>query len=274
MMIPAAYSFLDTSTGGAGRTAGREVRARRRAAWPTTAGWSLLVLGLHAGALAVWFDAPLPPQPLPMTPFSARLISPQPTPETSPEPPLETAQPPQPPQAVEPPAPEPPAPPSAPVALTPNATLPPPKPQPAPARPKPQTKPKPQPRTPPKPRPLPSAAQSAPVAQVAAAPQRSEADEPVQAVRFDAAYLRNPAPPYPVASRRAGEAGRVLLSVRVSAAGLAEAVSVMRSSGYPRLDESALSTVRRWRFVPANRGGQAVAASVIVPINFKLEQNR
>ena len=88
--------------------------------------------------------------------------------------------------------------------------------------------------------------------------------------RFDAAYLDNPAPPYPPLARRMGEQGRVLLHVFVNADGSAGKVDLRTSSGSPRLDQSALDTVRRWRFVPAKLGAQSVTAWVLVPIQFTL----
>ncbi|WP_303785672.1 energy transducer TonB [Azovibrio restrictus] len=93
----------------------------------------------------------------------------------------------------------------------------------------------------------------------------------VSAPRFDAAYLHNPKPPYPLLARRRGVEGKVLLKVQVSAAGLAEQVQIAQSSGHDSLDEAALNTVRTWRFVPAQRGDTPVAAAVLVPITFKLE---
>jgi protein TonB len=64
----------------------------------------------------------------------------------------------------------------------------------------------------------------------------------------------------------------VLLNVRVSAQGVAEQVQIAKSSGFPRLDEAAREAVRRWRFVPARRGDEAIAANVIVPIVFQMDQ--
>jgi protein TonB len=87
---------------------------------------------------------------------------------------------------------------------------------------------------------------------------------------FNAAYLDNPAPPYPAIARRTGEQGRVLLRVLVSTAGTAESVEVRTTSGSPRLDHAAQETVRHWRFVPARQGDRAVAAWVLVPISFTL----
>jgi protein TonB len=89
--------------------------------------------------------------------------------------------------------------------------------------------------------------------------------------RFDAAYLDNPKPAYPALSRRIGEEGRVVLRVQVAASGLPTDVALHTPSGFERLDRAALDTVRRWKFVPARRGDEAVAASVLVPIVFSLK---
>jgi periplasmic protein TonB len=95
---------------------------------------------------------------------------------------------------------------------------------------------------------------------------------PVAQPRFDADYLDNPKPPYPSLSRRMGEEGRVLLRAHIDAAGLPREVLLATSSGSERLDRSALDTVRRWKFVPAKRGDEAVAAWVLVPIVFSLKE--
>jgi len=93
---------------------------------------------------------------------------------------------------------------------------------------------------------------------------------PPSPARFDAAYLRNPAPAYPPESRRRGEEGRTLLRVRVLADGSPEEVHLHLGSGFERLDQAAIDAVRRWKFVPAQQGGSAIAAWVIVPIQFSL----
>ena len=65
--------------------------------------------------------------------------------------------------------------------------------------------------------------------------------------------------------------GVVLLDVLVAPDGSAADVRVRRSSGFPLLDESALTTVRqRWRFIPARRGDTPVESRVTVPIRFRL----
>lgn len=107
------------------------------------------------------------------------------------------------------------------------------------------------------------------------APAAAPAPEPAPVVtqaRFDADYLNNPAPVYPLTSRMMKEQGTVLLLVNVSAQGDAERVRLHQSSSKPRLDEAAQEAVRHWRFVPAKRGAQAVPASVIVPIVFELDR--
>lgn len=93
----------------------------------------------------------------------------------------------------------------------------------------------------------------------------------VTAARFDAAYLQNPAPVYPRLARKSREEGKVLLLVQVSASGEADNVQLKQTCGFPRLDEAAMDAVRKWRFIPARRGAESVAASVVVPIVFRLE---
>lgn len=85
------------------------------------------------------------------------------------------------------------------------------------------------------------------------------------------AYGSNPRPPYPLAARRLGLEGRVLLEVVVRPDGRPGTVRVRESSGHDLLDGSAVQTVReRWRFLPARRGGVPVESTVTVPIRFRL----
>lgn len=93
---------------------------------------------------------------------------------------------------------------------------------------------------------------------------------PVQQPRFNVAYLSNPAPEYPRQSQMMEEEGVVKLKVHVSADGKPMSVTLYQSSGFKRLDQSALSTVQRWKFVPAKQGNQAIEGWVIVPVAFSL----
>lgn len=88
---------------------------------------------------------------------------------------------------------------------------------------------------------------------------------------FGAAYLNNPKPVYPLASKRLGEEGVTTLLVLVSAEGRPQQVQVEYSSGSSRLDVAAQKAVRGWRFVPAREGDIAVAGWVTVPIKWKLD---
>lgn len=106
------------------------------------------------------------------------------------------------------------------------------------------------------------------------APPLPPASAQVQSVqpRFDADYLDNPKPAYPPLSRRMGEEGRVVLRVQVATNGLPTEVAIQTTSGSARLDQAAFEAVRRWKFVPARRGDETVAAWVLVPIVFSLKE--
>lgn len=90
---------------------------------------------------------------------------------------------------------------------------------------------------------------------------------------FSAAYLNNPPPAYPMASRRKRAQGVVRLRVHVSPDGAPDQVLLERTSGHADLDAAALDVVKkRWRFAPAKQGDRAVAAWVIVPLEFSLDR--
>ncbi len=118
-----------------------------------------------------------------------------------------------------------------------------------------------------KPTPAESAAASTP----AENPAGADRDEPLVEAKFDVATLHNPKPPYPLAARRRGYEGRVLLSVLVRADGVCGGVTLKQSSGHAMLDTAALDSVKRWRFLPARRGATPVESRVDVPITFRLE---
>lgn len=156
-----------------------------------------------------------------------------------------------------------------------------PKPLPA-AKPTPRPQPKPQAQPKLAPSPIETTTSNIPsaAAPIAAPPETKPAPfapptqnpEPLSQARFDADYLRNPAPAYPPLAKRMGEEGKVVLRVQVTPQGNAESIEIKTSSGSQRLDDSALKTVRSWKFIPAKRGDTPVASSVLVPIIFKLEQ--
>lgn len=84
-------------------------------------------------------------------------------------------------------------------------------------------------------------------------------------------YLNNPRPPYPPLSKRLGEQGKVVVRVFIEANGAASRAEIRSSSGYDRLDQTALQTVLKWRYAPGKRNGVAEAMWFNVPISFVLE---
>lgn len=107
------------------------------------------------------------------------------------------------------------------------------------------------------------------------APMLSQSSPPappkVELPSSDADYLQNPRPAYPPISKRLGEQGKVLVRVFIGTDGLAQKAELKQSSGYDRLDQVALNTVLKWRYVPGKRGGVSEAMWFVVPINFVLE---
>jgi len=100
-------------------------------------------------------------------------------------------------------------------------------------------------------------------APVARAPERSEPPALIERSRV--------APIYPRASRRAGEAGTVVLRLTVGVSGTVLATDVLSSSGFDRLDQAAQAAARQWRFSPGTRQGVPVELSIQVPIRFELQ---
>ena len=86
------------------------------------------------------------------------------------------------------------------------------------------------------------------------------------------AVTRRVDPVYPPASRRLDEHGSVRLRVLVDERGRPREVQVAKSSGYDRLDEAAVSAVRRWQFSPATQESRAVTAWTQVNVVFQLNR--
>ncbi|MET0581022.1 MAG: energy transducer TonB [Pseudoxanthomonas sp.] len=83
---------------------------------------------------------------------------------------------------------------------------------------------------------------------------------------------QTPSPRYPSEALRRGESGTVLVRVEVDANGAPAGVALVQRSGSRDLDRAAMEAVRKWRFMPAQRDGQAVAASLVIPIDFKANE--
>lgn len=225
-----------------------DARAAPANGWRGAAAIALAIAALHAGVALLAARVPAappvqPPRPLPMT--------------------VELTRPPEPlPQAAHPPPPVVPPKPlkQAPVPPKPRAAVP----RPAPAATPQATR-----------EAAPAPVTATPAVAAPAAPVQAPAPGPAVPVREtapigDAAYLRNPAPDYPAFAQDQGWEGRVVLRVHVLASGTPDSVEVRTSSGRRLLDSAAVAAVKRWTFVPAKRGDEAVDGWVNVPIDFKL----
>lgn len=114
-------------------------------------------------------------------------------------------------------------------------------------------------------------AESLVAAAAPAAPPAPPAAPRVEMPSSSADYLNNPRPPYPPLSKRLGEQGQVVVRVFIDVDGTASRAEVRQSSGFDRLDQTALQTVLRWRYVPGKRAGVPEAMWFNVPIRFVLE---
>ncbi|MGS1106449.1 energy transducer TonB [Achromobacter anxifer] len=252
-----------------------------RSSFGIRAGAGLTVLALHAAVIGAIFMAPEnrpeleEPEAIMVSVVDApipQIAKAEPTPE-EPQPVTET--PPEPPQPEVEPEPEP--------ELKPEPE---PEPEPEPVVEKPpMPAPKPKPKPPPKPKPKPEPKQDvkvepkpeAPKAPPSGAPEGTQApqgpqqgpppDQPVlvSSIEFQGA---RPMPNYPMASRRMREEGRVVVLVEINTQGLVERATIDASSGFPRLDESALAAARKGRFKPYTRNGVAYPAKAKIPFDF------
>jgi protein TonB len=76
---------------------------------------------------------------------------------------------------------------------------------------------------------------------------------------------------WPVESKRLGEEGLVLVSIRISATGCALAAAIVGSSGSDMLDDAVLHFFETIDFNPAEIDGKAVDSTATMPIVFKLK---
>ena len=83
--------------------------------------------------------------------------------------------------------------------------------------------------------------------------------------------LHNEPPTYPEESRADREQGVVILRVEVTVEGEPATVSILKSSGFFRLDQAARHAVQHWKFHPALVGGIPVASNADVPVHFQLQ---
>jgi protein TonB len=84
-------------------------------------------------------------------------------------------------------------------------------------------------------------------------------------------YASAPAPSYPPEALARALEGTVTLRVLVDVDGSPLSVEIERSSGHRKLDDAARRQVlRKWKFKPAIKDGQAIQVYGIVPVSFTL----
>ena len=111
-----------------------------------------------------------------------------------------------------------------------------------------------------------------PVAVAPAAPPAAPPAPPkIVLPSSDADYLNNPKPSYPAMSKRLGEQGKVLVRVLIGTDGIPDKAEVKRSSGFERLDKSALEYILKCRFVAGKVNGVPQPMWYEAPVNYVLE---
>ncbi|WP_137936168.1 TonB family protein [Chitinivorax sp. B] len=84
----------------------------------------------------------------------------------------------------------------------------------------------------------------------------------------DALHLKNQRPVASATSRELGEHGQTIITVLIRRDGTLQDAKIKQSSGFPRLDNLSLDTVKVWKFEPGRRDGVPVVASVDIPFDF------
>jgi len=78
-------------------------------------------------------------------------------------------------------------------------------------------------------------------------------------------------PEYPIADIRMGHEGTVWLSIEILPNGRVGTVRIDQSSGFTRLDDSAVREARKWRMKPGTQDGIAIPMWKRVPVTFQLK---
>lgn len=101
-------------------------------------------------------------------------------------------------------------------------------------------------------------------------PAAEPAPPPKPPVRKAAQVKRRIKPAYPVAAKRAGVEGLVVLVITIDETGKVVDAKVVKGLGYG-LDEAALNVVQRWEYEPASIDGKPIKSTRREKIEFILE---
>ena len=91
--------------------------------------------------------------------------------------------------------------------------------------------------------------------------------EPTEAVE----YPDNQKPLYPRVAIQRGWQGTCILELQILEDGTVGNIILLKTTGRKLLDQSAIRTVKYWRFKPATKKGKTIKTKIKVPIEFKLE---
>jgi protein TonB len=116
----------------------------------------------------------------------------------------------------------------------------------------------------------PSASTSSAAGNVSTSATTADSRAPVDLPSASVRYLVPPVLTFPPGSEDMGESGSVTLRFLVDEKGVPIKIERVKSSGYPRLDQQAVSVIRRARFVPHLVQGEPRAFWVTQPFNFVL----
>ena len=84
--------------------------------------------------------------------------------------------------------------------------------------------------------------------------------------------IYSPKPHYPLISRQLREQGLTVTRICVNELGVVEGVDLVKSSGFERLDRSALNALAQWQFSPVAENSYDISLKCFqAPIQFTLE---
>lgn len=118
-------------------------------------------------------------------------------------------------------------------------------------------------------------AEEAPVSTAKTAPAPTVPDQAITPMLGAELAVQCPdrtAPRYPVEAKRRREQGEVRLRVELDESGRIDSVSIVESSGSPRLDQAARTAIESWHCRPAQKDGHAVRAVALQSLDFVLER--
>ena len=76
---------------------------------------------------------------------------------------------------------------------------------------------------------------------------------------------------YPRWAIRQGWEGELVLALEILENGSVGRYRVMKSTGYKLLDETAIKSVKDWKFSPAVKGGKPLSTCIQIPVLFQLQ---